>query len=258
MPRFLRKMVELGEPFLLIDEQTKDAFLSRLSERTKIQTGHGFIDTERLAKKGFGETIQSSTRDNFLLLKPELPDFIEKLRRGPQIITVKDVSSIAGHCGISPGKTIVEGGGGSGAATIFLANLVGENGRVHTYEIREDFFKLVKENLERAGLAERVELKLADVYAGISEENVDVVVLDVPEPWRAAGHAHSALKLGGFLACYLPTANQVERLVVEQEFFRDFRVFTVIEYDWQVKPGATRPKNMGLVHTGFICISRKF
>ncbi|MFH0962370.1 MAG: tRNA (adenine-N1)-methyltransferase [archaeon] len=250
-------MVELGESFLIVDEQTRDAFLSRLSAKTRIQTGHGFVDAERLSKSSFGETIQSSTRDNFILLRPELPDFIEKLRRGPQIITIKDISSIAGYCGVSPGKKVVEGGGGSGAATIFLANLVGSEGKVHTYEIREDFFSLVRDNLERSGLSGRVELKLADVYAGIVEENVDVVLLDVPEPWRAAGHAHSALKLGGFFACYLPTANQVERLVIEQEFFKEFRVFTIIEYDWQVKLGATRPKNTGLVHTGFICIARK-
>jgi len=250
-------MVELGEPFLLIDEKTQDSFVGSLSERTIVQTGHGYIDSARLKNSSFGETIQSSTRDNFLLLRPELPDFIEKLRRGPQIITIKDIASISGYCGISPGKIVVEGGGGSGAATIFLANLVGESGKIHTYEIREDFMKLVSDNLLKAGLLGRVDLKNADIYEGIREENVDAIVLDVPEPWRVCAHAKGALKAGGFLACYIPTANQVERLVTEQDSFQNFRVYTVIEYEWQAKAGATRPKNTGLVHTGFICISRK-
>lgn len=250
-------MVELGEPFLLVDELTKDTFLSRLSEKTRIQTGHGYVEFEAIRKREFGEIVSSSTRSNFLLLKPEIPDFIEKLKRGPQIITIKDIALICGYCGVSPGKTIVEGGGGSGAATIFLATLLGKEGKLHTYEIREDFLKLVRDNLERAGLSERVDLKLSDIYSGITEENVDAIVLDVPEPWRVCGNAHSALKKGGFLACYIPTSNQVERLVTEQEFFQDFRVFTAIEYEWQAKAGATRPKNTGLVHTGFICIARK-
>lgn len=249
--------IQLGEPVLLIDEQTKDSFLTRLSERTKMQTGHGYIDAEKIRNREFGDTIQSSTRDNFLLLRPGIPDFYDKLKRGPQIITLKDIGAVAAHCGISPGQRIVEGGGGTGAATVFLANIVGESGRIHTYEIREDFAKLVKENLEKAGLAGRVDLKIDDIYNGIDEKEVDTIVLDVPEPWRVCEFAKESLRAGGWLACYVPTTNQVERLVTEQQHFAEFRVFTVIEYEWQAKAGATRPKNMGLVHTGFICLARK-
>jgi tRNA (adenine57-N1/adenine58-N1)-methyltransferase catalytic subunit len=251
-------MVDLGEPVLLVDEQNGDTFLARLSERTRIQTGHGYVEAEKIKARNFGEIVQSSTRGNFFLMKPSIPDFFDKLKRGPQIITLKDLGAIAAHCGLSPGQRIVEGGGGTGAASTFYASLVGKEGKLFTYEIREDFLELVKINLERAGLSERVELKKADIYEGISEEGVDAVLLDVPEPWRVLSHAHSALKPGGYLACYIPTTGQMERLVTaEGNPFLNFRCFASIEYDWQVKPGATRPKNMGLVHTGFICLARK-
>jgi tRNA (adenine57-N1/adenine58-N1)-methyltransferase len=251
-------MVELGEPVLLLDEKNGDTFLTRLSERTRVQTGHGAVEAEKIKSRNFGEIVQSSTRDNFLLLRPSVPDLFDKLKRGPQIITLKDLGAIAAYCGITPGQKLVEGGGGTGAATTFFASLIGSEGKVFTYEIRDDFLELVKTNLERAGLTGRVDLKKADIYDGIIEENVDVIVLDVPEPWRVLSHAHSALKSGGYLACYIPTTGQMENLVTaEGNPFQNFRCFSSIEHEWQVKPGATRPKNMGLVHTGFICIARK-
>ncbi len=251
--------IELGDAVLLVDEESGDTFLVRVSERTRVMTGHGFIDAGEILRRNYGDIIHSSTRGNFLAIKPSVPDFVEKLRRGPQIITLKDMGSIAAYCGIGPGQKVIEGGGGSGAATVFLASLVGPEGKVHCYEIREDFLKLVEENVSRSGLSDRVDLKLADVYLGIAERDADAVLLDIPEPWRMLAHASDALRAGGYLACYVPTTDQMERLVCSDPEgpFKSFRCFAVIEMEYQVKANATRPKNMGLVHTGFICIARK-
>src|SRR5262249_58208939 len=54
-----------------------------------------------------------------------------------------------------------------------------------------------------------LEVHERDVYEGINEQDLDRVVLDLPEPWRVVKHAVEALRPGGILTAYLPTILQV-------------------------------------------------
>ena len=74
---------------------------------------------------------------------------------------------------------------------------------VITYEIRKDFINIVKTNIEFLGL-DNIKIKNKNIYTGITEKNVDVVILDLPEPWQAINSAKKALKVGGFLVSYSP------------------------------------------------------
>jgi tRNA (adenine57-N1/adenine58-N1)-methyltransferase len=49
-----------------------------------------------------------------------------------------------------------------------------------------------------------LKVKKKSIYEGIEEKEVDIITLDLPEPWLAVGPAEAALKVGGFIVSYLP------------------------------------------------------
>lgn len=187
------------------------------------------------------------------------PSAYKKLARGPQIITVKDASLICGYTGVGNGDKVLDAGGGSGFLTIYFANIVGPQGKVYTYEIREDFAAIVQKNVNRAGFADRVELKVGDVFEKIEETGLDLVNLDMANSERALANAFAALRLGGYCTGYHPNVEQVKAFVVEAERLGFFHVLTLesIERELLVRPQGCRPATKGLTHTGYVTVLRK-
>jgi tRNA (adenine57-N1/adenine58-N1)-methyltransferase len=188
-----------------------------------------------------------------------LPDVFNKLQRGPQIITLKDAGIISAFTGISSGDLVVDAGSGSGFLAIYMGNLVRPEGKVISYERRRDFARLAKSNVLKAGLEKYVEIKNRDIYRGIAEKNVDVITLDLPEPWHAVRHAKKALKDGGFLVSYVPTVEQV-RQFVERCWKTGLKHEKTVECtvrEMVLHERGTRPQIKGLMHTGYITFIRK-
>src|SRR3989344_2503334 len=99
-------------------------------------------------------------------------DTFHKMRRGPQILTQKDIGLIIGMTGVGSGWRGVEAGTGSGALAMFLANIVQPKGKLYTYEWRREHQEIAKENVKNAGLTKYVEFIRGDVGAGIKQTNV--------------------------------------------------------------------------------------
>ena len=59
-------------------------------------------------------------------------------------------------------------------------------------------------NLKKAGLEQYVHTKIKDITKGITEKNLDTVILDIPGPWEAVEHAWKALKVGGYFCSFSP------------------------------------------------------
>jgi len=97
--------------------------------------------------------------------------------------------------------------------TIALAYNVSVDGHVISYEVRPDTQNLAKKNLERVGLASRVDFKLRDIAEGLDETDADAFFLDVPNPFDYISQVRASLKPGGFFCSLLPTVNQVELLL---------------------------------------------
>lgn len=190
---------------------------------------------------------------------PHIVDVFKKMKRGPQILTQKDIGLILGMTGVSSPWRVVEAGSGSGALTMFLANAVQPKGRVYSYEWRKEHLEIAKENVKRAGLSKFVEFINSDIGAGIKQKNLNMVILDLAEPWLVVPHAESALKQGGFFVAYVPTFEQMKETVLTLRNYKFARPktydHTIREY--QVEEHATRPENVGLVHTGFLIFARR-
>ncbi len=243
--------------YLYLDR--KRTYLVKVEPEKSFHTHKGYIQLGDLIGKEYGTRIASSMDIEFVALKPTLRDHIFKTSRRTQISYPKDISLIILYSGIGPGSRVVEAGTGTGALTSAIAHYIQPTGRVYTYEIRQEFQKNAKKNLERAGLLDVVKLKEGDVTQGIEEKDVDAVILDMATPWLVIPHAYTALKGSGVLVSFSPTIDQVVKVVEaldEHGFVCVETVETLIRF-MQVERGKTRPQTVMTGHTGYLTFARK-
>lgn len=234
-------------------------FIITLQAGTKFETHRGVVQHDDLIGMPWGTQVFSHLGAPFFLLQPSLADILVDLPRSTQILYPKDIGFILVTMGIGPGKKVLEAGTGSGSMTIALAFAVGPQGRVVSYEIREDMQNLARKNLERVGLAARVDLKLRDIQAGFDETDADAFFLDVPNPWDFVHKVRPALKPGGFLGCLVPTFNQVEDLLMamRQGRFAFVEVCEILLRYYKPEPARIRPTDRMVAHTGFLIFGRR-
>jgi tRNA (adenine57-N1/adenine58-N1)-methyltransferase len=250
------KICEGDDILLYLDR--KRTYLVRVKEEV-FHTHKGYIQLNDLIGRKFGSSIKSNLGVEFYALRPLVKDYIFKTRRRTQILYPKDMGYIVLFTGIGPGSKVVEAGTGSGAMTVVLANLLKPNGRVYSYEIREEFLENARASLQRAELSDYVELKLMDVTEGIDERGVDAVVLDLAVPWLVVTHAYQSLRGGGVLASFSPTMEQVIKTVdvIRRHPFVEVVTVELLMRRLNVGENKTRPETLMIGHTGYITTARK-
>ena len=243
-----------GELVLLLSE--KESYLTEVLDRV-LHTQRGMIDLKKLRKAKFGDKIKTHLSKEFSIVKPNIKDILEKkVKRLPQIIMPKDATLILAYTGIHADSLVVDVGTGSGFLSMFLANYL-KTGKVVTYEKNKKFFKVAKENVKICGLT-NIKLKQKDVMHGIDEKNVDLFTLDMKYAEKIIKHAYNSLKPGGWLVVYSPYIEQVILATkeIEKKNFCDIKTVENIVREWQIEK-YTRPKTVGLMHTGFLTFARK-
>lgn len=213
---------------------------------------YGFIKKEDMDKNG---VVVTNKDVNLHVIDADVSDCIEKIKRSPQIIPKKDVGLILTQCGVNKKMVCVEAGSGSGAAGIYLAM---HSKKVHSFDIRDDHLKIAIKNCEDLGLKNIVH-KNHDIYEGIPVKNVDLLLLDVPAPWRVIEHAKVAIKQGGHIVSYSPTIMQTADFVnaLDDNFFH-VRTVELIQRDWEVFGRKVRPKTFQeMGHSGFMTFVRR-
>jgi tRNA (adenine57-N1/adenine58-N1)-methyltransferase len=233
--------------------------LIRVEAGKTFHTHKGFIKFDDIIGKEYGSTVLSSLGVEFVALKPLLRDFIMKSARQTQITYPKDIALIVMFSGIGPGSRVVEAGTGTGALTTALAHYVKPDGKIYSYEIREEFQKTAEKNLKRAGLFDFVELKNKDVTIDIEESDVDAVVLDLATPWLVIPRAYSALRPCGTIVSFSPTIDQVVKTAeaLKENGFVDMETVECLMRGMQTERGKTRPQTLMTAHTGYITFARK-
>ena len=234
-------------------------FIITLKEGAKLETHRGILQHDELIGKPWGTQVFSHMGSPFFLLQPSLADLLNDLPRNTQILYPKDIGFILVTMGIGPGKKVIEAGTGSGSMTIALAHNVSAEGHVISYEVRPDMQNLAKKNLERVGLAERVDFKLRDIAEGLDETDGDAFFLDVPNPYDYILQVRNALKPGGFFCSLIPTVNQVELLLtaLRRERFAFIEVCEVLVRYYKPEPTRLRPTDRMVAHTGFLVFGRR-
>lgn len=253
----MEETVTKGVTVTLIDSKFKK-YLINTGEQTKKIKGVGVFNPDSLIGIKYGEKITIGTKQ-FWVLQPSLQDNLQGLKRKAQIILPKDAADIIINCSIESGHTVLEAGIGSGALTIVLANAVAPHGKVISYDIRKDFIQHAMNNLITANFDRYVTTRVKDVTEGIDEQNLDAVILDIPNPWDAVVHAWHALKPGGYFCAYTPLISQMEKTVkaLKNHAFIEVKTFENIRREMVVSPHGTRPSFDMLGHTGYLTFARK-
>jgi len=197
--------------------------------------------------------VKSNLGKDFIVFNANFSDELDHIKRGPAVMHPKDIGVIISNTGIGVGSNVVDAGSGCGKMAICLAR-VGCN--VTTYERNEEFYSISKKNIEEMNMS--IVIKNKDIYEGIDESDLDMINLDLLEPWNALSHVSKSLKSGGFLVCYLPNITQVMKLISElKNDFYLWKVSEILEREWNVNDLKARPNNQMLAHTAFLVFIRK-
>ena len=167
----------------------------------------------------------------------------------PTVAAHREVENV-----VKTGDLVVDATAGNGHDTLFLANLVGSEGKVVAFDVQQAAIESTRRRLEEAGVAERVEL-CHESHGKILErcgrgEAVAVmfnlgylpggdheVITEVGETLKAVVQALFVLKPGGVMTivCYTghPGGREESSAVVEN-LRRTFEEGTVGEFDLKV------------------------
>lgn len=237
-----------------------------LTEGGELHTHHGVLKHDILVGLPDGSVVENSGGSEYLALRPLLRDFVLSMPRGAAIVYPKDAAQIIAQADIFPGAVVVEAGVGSGALSLSLLRAVGRDGRLLSFERREEFADVARANVTTfLGTApENWSITLGDLAETllhtVEPGSVDRVVLDMLAPWDCIDAVADALTPGGVVTCYVATATQLSRVA---EYLRGTGLFTEPEANetmvrgWHVEGLAVRPDHRMVAHTGFLISARR-
>ena len=219
------------------------------------QTRLGAIPKKELKKKA-GSIVKSKLGKEFCLLDADFIDDVKHMKRLPQTMPFQSIGLIAVTTGVNKDSFVLDSGTGSGAVASYFAHLCK---KVVSYDIKDEHLALSKENATFLGL-KNLTIKKGSIYEKIPEKNADLLVLDVPEPWKALNTAAKALKVGGFVVGYCIQATQLQQFsnaVLQDKRFVLVKNSELIERLWKAEGPVVRPKIIPIGHAGFLTFARR-
>jgi len=247
-----------GDRVLLVDTKRR-RHLVTLSTGGEFHTPAGVLAHDDIIGQPDGATVRTTKNARLTAVRPTLAEYVLEMPRGAQVIYPKDLGPILILADLFPGARVLESGVGSGALTLAVLRAIGPTGRVTGYEIRDDFARRARANVEGfLGVDVPLGIEVRDVYEGIGLDDLDRVLLDLPEPWRVGKHAEASLHPGGIMLAYLPTIGQVARLREElaDSAFGMIETLEVLHRTWHVDGQSVRPDHRMVAHTGFLTHAR--
>jgi tRNA (adenine57-N1/adenine58-N1)-methyltransferase catalytic subunit len=250
-----------GEQVLLIDQRGK-RHLIFLRKSETFHSDRGWISHDAVIGQPEGTWVRSSMGLRYVALRPTLAEFVLDMPRGAQVIYPKDLAMIVFWADVYPGCRVLEAGMGSGALTLALLRAVGPDGRVITFEQREEFARRALANIHmRSGEVTNLTVRLGPVEDGVAdEEPVDRVLLDLPEPWKLTQAMARVLRPGGIFLSYVPTiiqAQQTAETLGRDRHWALVETFETLFRPWNIEGQSVRPFHRMVAHTGFITVARR-
>jgi tRNA (adenine57-N1/adenine58-N1)-methyltransferase len=249
--------IAAGDIVLFIGSDRKN-YVRAAKPGDRLVTHLGNIEFDGVIGIEYGSRVRTHLGSLFYVLQPGVEDLLAHARHDTTTIQPKDLGPIALRLKIQAGTRVIEAGTGSGALTTYLAMLVGETGRVYSYDRKAANMDTARRNLVRAGVVDRVTFVLRDITEGFDQTGVDALFLDIRNPDELLDQAHAALRGGGFFGALVPTVNQVIDLT--SKMFKGPWFQVEVEEFWQrsykVVPARLRPQDRMVGHTGYLVFAR--
>jgi tRNA (adenine57-N1/adenine58-N1)-methyltransferase len=227
-----------------------------LVEGEEFHTNIGVVDLSEGEEK-----VISHLGHEFAVLSPDIVDIYEKMPRAGSFMLKKDLGFFLAYLGVGCGDVVVDAGSGSGGLAIFLANIVGERGKVITYEKNPEFAKTAKKNIELSGLGDVAEVRIKDVSKGFDEDDgsVDALTLDLPESWKMINEASRILKRGGRIGLFNPYLEHAKEVNIglRKAGFREIVTLESMVREMDFRKQVSRPRTSRVGHSGYLSFGRK-
>jgi len=250
-----------GDRVQLTDAKGK-LYSITLAQGSEWHTHKGMLKHDEIVGLPEGSIVATNQDLKFQAFRPLLADYVLSMPRGATIVYPKDAAMILGVADIKPGIRVLEAGVGSGALSISLLRAVGEEGVLHSVEIREDFAEISEKNVSSyfGGKPTNWKLTIGALQDQTFEADFDRVVLDMLSPWECLEVASKALVPGGVFMAYVATTTQLSKIA---EAIKDSGNFTepesseTIVRGWHHEGLAVRPQHRMIGHTGFLIFARR-
>ncbi len=252
---------EAGERVLLVDQRDR-TYLVRLELGGTYHTHSGALEHDLIVGQLEGVRVETSKGMVLTAFRPRFADYVLKMPRGAQVVYPKDLGPIVVYADVYPGSRVLEAGTGSGALSIALCRATGSEGRVVSYELRDEHRAQAVDNIEGffGKIPAWLDLREGDVaQVAATGDRFDRCVLDLPEPWAPLEAFGAVLEPGGVLCAYLPTTPQVQELVLalRPNGFHHVETFETLRRSWHVTERSVRPDHRMVGHTGFLTVARR-
>jgi tRNA (adenine57-N1/adenine58-N1)-methyltransferase len=249
-----------GEPVIFIDRKQR-VYYDHLKPGYKTNIRGDMLPHDEIIGRHEGFRMLSQRETPFLVFRPTINDHVVNMPRGAQVIYPKDLGIMIQYADIYPGAKVVEAGLGSGSLTTALLRAVGPSGEVISYEVRRDFIENAQSNLKRfLGEITNHTIRETNIYEKFDDDDVDRLLLDLPEPWRVVHLAAPKLRPGGIICSYSPTIFQVKSFceaLRKQRCFVDLLTLETLVRRWNVEQISVRPELRMVGHTAFLTFARK-
>jgi len=249
-----KELLQKGDLIYLSHE--KISFILPFCPNSSISTNKGEIRFEE--EHYWGDIIMNhSNTESFTILHPTLADRLMKVKRATTISYPKDIGAVILETDMYSGARVIEIGTGSAAFSIAVSSILGETGKIYSFERREDHQKIAIKNFNKLARFQNAEFILKDNVHEMGfelHEPVDTIYLDIPEPCSLLKASCEALKSGGSIAIIVPCVEQLADIIRElpKHGFTRIRAKEIFERGIRPTPGRTRPYDRMVAHTVYL------
>ena len=245
--------------YVLLYHSPQKTWLVEANIGKKFHTHLGVLNIGEAIGSKFGSYLLSSKGKKVTLLEPLVYDFVMKSERLTQIVYPKDLAYIGIRSGLTSGSRVLEVGTGSGGLTTYLASSARPLGHVYTFDVNSKFSTIAKKNIKKAGLSDFVTFHENIQFQESNCGDVDIVVIDIGDPWTMVEKTYESLKPSGTLVAICPTMNQLEKMssTLTEFGFVFVESTELMIRNIEARTGKTRPAMRMIGHTTYLIFGRK-
>jgi tRNA (adenine57-N1/adenine58-N1)-methyltransferase len=212
-----------------------------------------------------GDTVETHLGEPFTVRALRGPDLFDHFERTGAPMVPRDVGLMIGYTGIAGGDRVLDAGTGTGVLAAYLGRIGVD---VETYEIDENAAEVARENVDLAGVADRVTVHTGDVLDAIDGDGdetesdlgtFDHVTLDTGDAASVVERVPSILASGGYVAAYTPFVESAREVTdaAQSADLTDVETIETIERRMDFDERGSRPGTAPVGHTGYLSIARK-